>query len=546
MSAESLNHFVQSHPLARQMREHKTNIVTDEFSHWFKSSFVNGGWHTALYRFASEAPLCYINPKAIDDMLGILNIDLHTTLEVLKKHDKSVSRAIFSVLRPSTSWQIHDNERMSIDTPKGIEDFENIWQSEYIKYCEQVYNHIIKIPLGILEKPKNKDYLSLQLSQRAKKLDEFGYHSLTSGFDSIVRNAISHGGIEYGHNNIHYFDKRDKKEIYAPDLVSLLDDLVDICNSIIIAIVVFVVENQVSIEKSGIENLPLGIKFLLVDGFASHNGLRLMSFIESGNDMQQLNINLIINTTARGVHQLEALQAAWATCFFGGKNYNRFLVNIDCKMPVQPLVIIKGKELQAAIENNSAINEVVPKLFESSLLWYDASKFRLKLYTLLCSLKTNWEIHRRQFRLEMINKGAFIPFLHYKLNFIKNTSLKLFRRVEAYIVLDVTKEIAEADLIKIIKSAIGRLRRMLIKRKDIHGEFGLRGFPFGGIVRVYASYQRVRKLFSYTWQDEELVAIAEFSNNWDKSPPFFTKQADRMLNRIRIKYNPKLIKIKTN
>lgn len=546
MLTETLNQFVRNHSLARQLREHKADVVWDKFSNWLKSKPTKNTWHSALYRFASEAPFCYSNPQVIDDTLAILKIDLQTTLEVLKEQGEFVSRAIFSFLRPTASWQIQNGERVSINTPSGIEDFENIWHPEYVKYCEQVYNHVIKIPLGILGKRGNRNYLSLALSLRAEKLVELGYPNLVYGFEPVVRNAISHGGIEYDISDVHYIDKKDKKEIYAPDVVNLLDDLFDTCNSIIVATVIFVIENQAAIEKSWIENLPLGFKFLLADGFASHNGSRLISFIESGKDKQQLNINLRTNTTARGVHQLESLQAAWATCFFGGKNYNRFLVSVDCNMPVQPLVIINGKELQAAIENDAAFNEVAPRLFESSLLWYDASKFRFRLYTLLSSFKTNWEIYKRKFRLEMIRQGTFIPLLHYKLVSFKNTSPKFFKRLEAHIVLDVSKEITETNLIKIIRSAIGRLRRRLMKRKDIHGEFGLKGFPFSINLRVYATDQRVRDLISYSWQNEELVAIAEFSKDWEKAPPFFTKQANRILKQIRIKYNPKLIKIEEN
>jgi hypothetical protein len=546
MSAETLNQFVQNHSLARQMRERKADIVWDKFSHWLKSKPVNGSWHSALYRFASEAPFCYINPQIIDNTLAILNLDLQTTLEVLKDQAEFVSRAIFSFLRPTSSWQIQDGERVSINTPSGIEDFENIWHPEYVKYCEQVYNHIIKIPLGILGKQSTKDYLSLVLSLRAEKLIELGYPNLTIGFDSIIRNAISHGGIEYDISDIHYIDKRDKKEIYAPDVANLLDDLFDTCNSIIAATIIFVIENQVAIEKSGIENLPLGIKFLLADGFVSHSGSKLMSFIESGKGNQQLNINLKTNTIARGVHQLESLQTAWAICHFGGKKYDRFLVSVDCNMPVQPLAIINGIVLRDAIQNNKTLIEIAPNLFESSLLWYDTSKMNFRFYTLLSSFKTNWEIHKRKFRLEMTQRDTFIPLLHYKVVFSKNTSPRLFRRLEAHIVLDVSKEITDANLIKTVKSAINRLKRRLIKRKDIHGEFGLKGVPFSINLRVYATDKRVRKLISYSWQDEELVAIAEFSKNWEKAPPFYTKQADRMLNRIRIKYNPKLIKIKEN
>ncbi|MBK9209985.1 MAG: hypothetical protein IPL71_17525 [Anaerolineales bacterium] len=248
---------------------------------------------------------------------------------------------------------------------------------------------------------------------------ELGYLSLTNGFDSVVRNSISHGGIEYGVNDIRYIDIKEEKEIYAPDLVQLLDSLFDTCSSIIAALLIFIINNQTYIEKSGVENLPLGIKFLLTSGFASHNGSKIISFIESGQNKQQLNINIKIDTSHRGVHQLESLQVAWAAYYFGGKNFDRFLVNIDCNKPVQPLAVINGKLLREAIENEKIFTEIAPKLFESSLLWYNASKLNFRIYTLRSSFKTNWEIRKRNFRQEMIQRNNFIPRLHYKVILFK-------------------------------------------------------------------------------------------------------------------------------
>lgn len=544
MEEETLNEFIKKHSLAKQLRQYKADIVWEKFSNWLTSKPVSNSWHNSLYNFAIEPPFCYITQQTIDEALVVLNKDKQSTLEALKNQGEYVSRAIFTFFRPSSSWQLQDGERISINTPSGIEDFENIWHPEYIKYCEQVYNHLIKIPLDILGKQNNKDYLSLTLPLRAEKLIKLGYTNLTNGYDSVVRNAISHGGVEYDISDIRYIDSKEKKEIYELDLVQLLDDLFDTCNSIIVALLIFVIENQASIESIGVENLPLGIKFLLTNGFASHNGSKVISFIESGKNKQQLNINIKTNTSSRGVHQLESLQVAWAACFFGGKSFDRFLVNIDCNMPIQPLAIINGKLLREAIENNKVFNEVAPKLFESSLLWYDASKFDFRLYTLQSSFKTNWEIQKRNFRLEMIQKGNFIPRLHYKIVFFKNTSPKAFRRLEAYLVLDVSKEITDINLARIIKSAINQLGKKLIKRKDINGEFGLPGFPFSIILRIYGSDKRVRRLMSFTWQDEQLIAIAEFSRNWKKSPPFYTKQCDKALSQIRITYNPKSIKNK--
>jgi hypothetical protein len=541
MGKETLNEFVTRHSLAKLMREFKADVVWERFSDWLKSKPSDNGWLCSLYDFANDAPFCYINDQVVTETLSILNIDIQCTLDALKNHSEYISRAIFTIFRPSTSWQIQDGERISIDTPRGIEDFENIWHPEYVRCCEQIYNHLIKIPLHVLGKQNNKDFVSSGLPVRVEKLITLGHSSLTSGYDSVLRNAISHGGVEYGISDISYIDSFSKKGIYAPDFVSHLDNLFDTCSSIIVSLLLFIIDNQDEVERAGIDNLPLGIKFLLTKGFASHNGLKLVSFIESGPNKKQLNVNVQASTIHRGIHQLEALQIAWAISFFGGSNFERILVNIDCGMPAQPLAIINGKTLRDAIMNNLAFEDAGPKLFESSLLWYDTTKLRSTLFGLQNSMKTSFEIQKRIFRQKMIDTNNFIPRLHYKLVFTKNTSPSRFRRLEGHIVLNVPKRITDIQLLKIIKSAVNQLRRRLIRRKDIHGDIGVPGNPFRITLRIYSVDKRLRKLLLYAWQDKELVAIAEYSKNWNISPPFYTKEPNKVFGRIRVKYNDQLI-----
>ncbi len=544
MTDVTLNEFIKNHSLAKQLRQHKADIVMEKFSNWLRSKPSSNTWHSSLYLFSSKSPFCYINSTIIDETLKVLYLDIKNTFDVIQNQRENLSRAIFTFIRLSPSWKIEDDEKISIDSPRGIEFFENIWHPEYIKYSEQVYNHLIKIPLEILGKKNNKDYLSLTLANRAAKLAELGYTNLTKGYDSVIRNAISHGGVEYEIANIRYIDSKETKELYAPDSVKLIDDLFDTCSSIIVALLIFIIDNQENIEQNDTKNLPLGIIFLLTNGFATREGSEIISFIKSGNNSDQLNINIKVDSASRGVYQLEALQAAWASCYFGGSSFKRFLVSVDCNKPAKPLIIINGELLKEAINNNLPFKEVTPKLFESSLLWYDTSQFQSMLSIFIRSLKTNWIFSKRKFRLDMTKKALFLPQLYYEIVSTKNTSPKAFRRLEAHIVLDITKEITDINLRKVIKNAINRLKRNLIKRKDIHGEFGLAGSPSNIVMRVYATNKRVRTLKSYSWQDEELVAIAEYSKNWKKAQPFFTKEVDSVVGQIRVKYNPKIIKYK--
>ena len=177
MEKQTLNEFVTRHSLARLMRELKAEVVWEKFSGWLKSKPPDNSWLCSLYDFANDVPFCYIDDQIVNETLSILNIDIQCTLDALKDHGESVSRAIFTFFRPSASWQIQDGERISIDTPRGIEDFENIWHPEYVRCCEQIYNHLIKIPLDILGKQNNKDFVSPGLPVRVEKLITLGHSS---------------------------------------------------------------------------------------------------------------------------------------------------------------------------------------------------------------------------------------------------------------------------------------------------------------------------------------------------------------------------------
>ena len=282
---------------------------------------------------------------------------------------------------------------------------------------------------------------------------------------------------------------------------------------------------------------------MLADGLASHIGSRLIHFAESkiASGKRQLNIAMRIDSASRAVHQFETFHASWAACQFGCTKYDRFLVSVDCGMPAQPVIAFHGQPLVDAIINNRSLSEAVPSILESSLLWYDTKSIRDRLFTWRNSLKANWQIYWRRFNLERQRSGSFVPDLQYEIVSVRNTSPKAFRRAEAHIVLKLTGKVSETALLRIITNALGKIRRRWIRRKGLYGEQGWPGSPYSVLMRIYSVDERLRRLATYSWQDEELVAIAEWSKNWKTAPPFYTRQADSDINGIRIKYNPKVL-----
>ena len=94
---------------------------------------------------------------------------------------------------------------ITLDSPRNIGDFESLWHPNYQLICEHVFNHLINVPLYIIGKKKGKDYLSLTLANRVQRLKENRFsRSYYSGFNAIVRNAISHGSVEFLSRTIKY------------------------------------------------------------------------------------------------------------------------------------------------------------------------------------------------------------------------------------------------------------------------------------------------------------------------------------------------------
>lgn len=542
MTTGSLSAITFPHPLAEQMRQLKSQLISDGLANWLAPGMSRTNWHLALYQFATEKPHRYLHTKTVEETLDILRSNGSEVFCALQDHEADITRAVFSLLRPGSSWRKDAAEITSIDTPQDIEDFDAVWHPEYVRYCEQIYNHLMKVPLHVLGKRKGKNYTGPALPVRVQLLADSGLLSLIRGYDSVVRNAISHGRIAYGVSDIQYIDVKTHTSLFAWDFITLFDSLVETCNSLLVAILLFLIEQQIFVEKQGIDKLPLGLKFLFVDGFASHVGSSLVSFSENliKGGKQQLNIALRISSVSRAAHRFEAMFATWVACHFGGSKYDRFLVSIDCGMPGQPLVALNGQALREAIANGKTPFEVAATILESSLLWYDTSSARAKLFLLQNSLKVNWHIHKRKFDLSRHQAGVFVPSLHYEVVSMRNTSPKAFRRVEAHVVLKLTGKISEKTLLQIVGSALSRVRRVWLRRKDLYGERGLPGPPQSVTVRIYSGHAHLRRLASFSWQDEELAAIVEWSKDWRKAPPFYTRQADRVINGFRVKYNPKI------
>ena len=538
----TLNQMMEDSPFLHTENLIKKQIIESAFTQWVDETKFHE-WFYSLYQFACQKPLSYFNPQIIDETLHILNSDFCLVIKAFSAFEAKITHAVLSNIRTGSSWE--NEELFSIEDPKNLVDFENIWHPEYIRYCEQIYNHIIQIPLFVIGQSHNgKKYNELTLTNRVQILSDNGYQCLTNGFNSTIRNALSHGHIQYGVMDITYIDRQKTEIISSYDFAEIFDNLVDTCNSIIIGFIIFICNNRSKIENIGLHNIPLGLRYLIIDGFTQTKNFRLMSLVESkvNQNTKQINIYCEIKSMVMAEQQYNAILLCWVVCKLGGKDYDRYVVSIDCGMPSTSLLILNGEHLYKAFENNSLLGDCAPKLIESSLMWYDNTGVFSRIRSFKYFAHSHLLLAKREIIKNFKNQGITFWGQNYKIVKIVNTSPRKLRRIQAHIILKYENPLISLDYLeKVLIHAIKKIRRIHIRKKDISGEVGLPWTPEFITIRLYSHDQRIRKLESYNWQNKELMLIAEWSSNWRKTPPFFTKDTNYYIKGIRIKLNNQLI-----
>ncbi len=539
---ETLNSLMDNHPPLLSFNKLKERKIRSVFGNWITNKDFNH-WHYSLYQFTVMKQLIYHDNDTINDAIKLFAKfpDFFKT-SIINNQDR-ITRAIFSILRPNLFS--NNDEGIYLESPHDLNRFESIWLPEYIRYSEQIFNHLIQIPLSILDLSTGKNRHKDALSNRSEALINFGLQSFCKGFNSTIRNAISHGDVEYTFHEAIFTDKNRQEVLSGPDFADYFDSLVDNCNSIIIAILLFLCEKSTVFSKEEYSQLPLGLLFLLIDGNTYNNGSHIISAIDSkipGNN-NQLNIECYVDSLSPATQQFEALLFCYVASKFSIGKYERFVVSIHCNMPNNALIVINGSELHKSIQNNLLLADCGPRLIESSLLWFSDTSTRNRFRIFKNIFKTYFELFKIDMA-DLVNKNGigFIPSV-YKILEIKNSSPKKIRRIESHIALNYSKkDITSDDLIMIVSNAIYRLRRKWIRKKDITGEIGLPYFPYYVTLRLYSKQKRLRKLKQMNLQNNDLVLIAEWCQNWTKVSPFYTKGTDFIHNGIRIRINKDLVK----
>jgi hypothetical protein len=535
----TLNEIIKNHQFCAMQKQIRKRFIQSKFGNLINDkSFFDS--YLSLYPFSTTKPLTYFNLSALN--CALIFFAKHTTevFDNLTSLDKEISHAIFSMRRKGSSWDREDI--LSLDAPRDLIDFENIWHPEYNRYCEHIFNNLIRIPIGVLGSLKAKNYANQNLPNRVEILRNNGLRELANGYNATVRNAISHGSVSFEFQTIKYEDKNNCIELSSREFARLFDSLVDVCHAIVIALLITMCKNHLEISRRGIESLPLGFRFLIIDGVASHQDFSIHSMVNSVTigGKKQLNVYCSTSSPSRNAHLFESLNVCWNSQMFGGKGYDRFSVSIDCGKRVPTLVFLDGQKLLRARQNNLPL-ECARDVFEDSLLWYDTSKWIRRLHIWKNIFSLGLRLMRFQFHDDLRKLGLKVLSSKYFIKAIDNKSADKIRRLEAHVIL-MAEEIPRKEvLLDIVKHAIGKLRKKRLSKLKLGAVSKTRRRPSYVWIRLYRRDARKRTLLSSGWAEGNLLLQAEWISFFYRKNPVYVNEPDGVSHGIRIRFNPKII-----
>ena len=386
----NINDLISANPVGRSEQENRRRKVLSRFSAWLPERRPEP-WDLLLYPFTAIRPLKYMNLSNVAE-LGIFfekNRDL--TLNALTRFEGDFSHAIAAVLQPSSSWghehpvTVGANKRAT--KSDGYLGIDQVWHPEYQRYAEHAFNHLINIPLAVLEAHKGSQYCNQTLANRVEELSRSGLSFVCDGYDAIVRNAISHGRFRFTLSGIEYINvrqngDRETVELTSRELMQRFDRQVAACNELITALVLFMLHYWSDIEKRGLQTLPAGLLQLALTGAGTHRHLQITRLIESdiGPNTKQLIIACTTNVISRDWHRMAAFHLVALAQSLSADKYARFGIELDCGRASAAVIYLDGVRLLEARQKNEG-GEALGEIIESQLLWYDAPKWSKQLIT---------------------------------------------------------------------------------------------------------------------------------------------------------------------
>lgn len=269
----------------------------------------------------------------------------------------------------------------------------------YLRLAEAVFAPLLRIPAYFHRIDRGKGTENLDVFNVVEEARRTNLSGVVAPYEHIMRNGIAHGGVAYLEAEILYRDKQGNEKTYRnTDVVRTLDDMVDACNALSLALSVFLLSNQ----DKGYDLL----KQLLLDELSEETRTPWWEVIGC-TPSTYLN-QLIIHVRARTIDYNKVLLSAFQSGVVAERfapGYDRYFLSIRSDNSGPGFAAIDGQKLrQVRIKGNATLEDYQGVIQDNLVFFvprYRLPRFLIRIGTMLTFLRTHWPFIVADFRNQL-------------------------------------------------------------------------------------------------------------------------------------------------
>ncbi len=293
------------------------------------------------------------------------------------------------------------------DTFEEIDDYEQIRfidqqiHPAYLRLIEAVFYPFIHLIAFFSRTHRGKSTNGLEIFNTAEELQNTSFSDITDLYRNIVRNSVAHGGIEYIEKEIRYHDDKGNEEVLSDSqIIRLVDDLVDACNAMALALKIFIYSHT----KDGY-NLP---KQIFLEQFQAETDTPWWHIVGCMPSRFASQNQLIIYARPTSYDYNKVLYSTFLSgvlAEYFAPGYDRYFFSLRSSKTLPGWASFDGKKLREIRNKDAKELTDYQGALENNLVFY-TPKIRLtgllrRLDTFIQSFRIHWPLALSDFRDKM-------------------------------------------------------------------------------------------------------------------------------------------------
>lgn len=485
----------------------------------------------ALNRYLSARPERFFNKNAYETFLTWLQkrdtTNRNSLKDYLSQYDAEINGALL-FLREINAEGWHDTSPNIGDEYDLVRFIDKHVHPTYLRLVEAVLTPLTRPVAYFSRVDRKKGTEKLDIWSIAQELEQCPEKGLIHPYRNVIRNAIAHGGITYLQNEIRYTDKKGTQEKCGNiSIVRLLDDLLDTCNGLVLALKVFLL---VSRNEGYSPPLQLFIEELQEETRAPW--WKIEGFVESEiAGMSQLTVYARPNSRDYSKVWLSTIQSGILAEYFA-PGYDRYFFSLRSRKALPGWAAYDGKKLRKLRESGADDVNQYQGIIENDLIFYvprrPISPFLKKLSSYAASFQTHIPLI-----IQRVKEDLGIPVIICRNATIHRNSWGSVLNADVVI-----EDLDDETAINVIRKHSGRIIRSALKLARRENRLDSTAYlPLGyAHVAVFKRDYRRRQLSDYGLGDDLVCTIKLQRISRIKSPDIIGSTVET-IGGLRIAWN---------